>query len=265
MQFPGTNCEYETASVVEWAGMESEVFRWNRPSAEMETFDGFVIPGGFSYQDRIRAGAVASKKAICAALVNEAGKGKPVLGICNGAQILIETGLVPGPDSRVRMALADNKTGRKEGYHCDWVFIRNEPSPNPGVFSRLFAPGEIIPIPVAHAEGRFVSQDPDLLDTLEKKGRIGFRYCSSSGEILDRFPVNPNGAQRNLAGVYNQKGNVLALMPHPERGAWQRQIPADIQGRTSIPRCLNNLRVHGAGLLFFLSMKDYLSTGGAQQ
>lgn len=259
LQFPGTNCEYETASAVIAAGMEPEVFRWNRPAGELAGFEGFVIPGGFSYQDRIRAGAVAAKKSICAALVEEAEKGKPILGICNGAQILVETGLVPGPNTTVQMALADNKADGKEGYLCDWVFIRNEPTANPGAFSRLFTPGEIIPIPIGNAEGRFVTQDANLLDKLENNGQLGFRYCTSSGEILDSFPINPNGTEQNLAGVYNQQGNVLALMPHPERGAWQRQVPADIDIKRSIKRTLNNLREPAPGLTFFLSMKDFLA------
>ncbi|MGB3976213.1 MAG: phosphoribosylformylglycinamidine synthase I [bacterium] len=263
LQFPGTNCEYETAAAVSAAGMEPEVFRWNRSAVELAEFEGFVIPGGFSYQDRIRAGAVAAKKSICAALVDEADKGKPILGICNGAQILVETGLVPGPDSAVQMALADNKGEGKEGYLCDWVFIRNEPNPNPGAFSRLFKPSEIIPIPIGNAEGRFVTQDTNLLDKLESNGQLGFRYCTYSGEILDRFPINPNGTERNLAGVYNQQGNVLALMPHPERGAWLRQIPPDLEKNRILNRSLNNLRTPAPGLMFFLSMKDFLVRGRA--
>ncbi|MBN1879628.1 phosphoribosylformylglycinamidine synthase I [bacterium] len=266
LQFPGTNCEYETAAVIEAAGMTADVFRWNRRSSELAGFDGFVIPGGFSYQDRIRAGAVASKKAICAVLVEEAGKGKPILGICNGAQVLVETGLVPGNESRIDMALAHNKVIGKSGYHCDWAFIRNETQEKVGAFSRLFAPNEVIPIPVAHAEGRFVTKNANTLDTMVRNGQIGFRYCTSTGEVLEVFPVNPNGAQLNLAGAYNRAGNVLALMPHPERGAWNRQIPIDLERKGQ--RRLQGLeysRMQGPGMKFFLSMRDYILEGSPVQ
>ncbi len=264
LQFPGTNCEYETAAVVEYAGMHPEVFRWNRPASELNQFDGYVIPGGFSYQDRIRAGAVAAKKAICETLVQEAQTGKPVLGICNGAQILVETGLVPGPDMKIRMALADNKVAGKEGYHCDWVYIRNEADERPGAFSLLFEPKQVIPIPVAHAEGRFVTDETDMPEKLCRFGQAGFRYCTAKGDILDMFPVNPNGALMNLAGVYNREKNVLALMPHPERGAWMRQIPRDLEYASIKTRTLSSLRKSAPGLTFFLSMKKFIEKGDLQ-
>lgn len=257
LQFPGTNCEYETASVVEAAGMVPEIFRWNRPVEALSRFDGYVIPGGFSYQDRIRAGAVASKKAICTALVAAAAEGKPILGICNGAQILIETGLVPGhqPES-VEMALADNQVEGRSGYHCDWVYLRVEPN-NGFAFSRRFDDGDVIPVPVAHAEGRFVTTSQRVLDGIVANNQIGFKYCTADGKAVELFPVNPNGAQLNIAGLYNVAGNVLALMPHPERGAWQRQIPADIPCG-QLKRDLQELRQFGPGMKFFLSMKDYI-------
>lgn len=265
LQFPGTNCEYETAAVVEAAGMEAGIFRWNRSAVELRVYDGFVIPGGFSYQDRIRAGAVAAKKAICAALVEEAAKGKPVLGICNGAQVLVETGLVPGNESGIDMALAHNRVAGKSGYHCDWAFIRCERQQNPGAFSRHFEPEEVIPIPVAHAEGRFITRNPETLERIVRNGQSGFRYCTAAGEVIDVFPINPNGAQLNLAGVYNREGNVLALMPHPERGAWIRQIPRELETRQHVPPGLKGGRSHAPGMKFFQSMKNYIEQGGYQR
>nr|HPQ42175.1 phosphoribosylformylglycinamidine synthase I [bacterium] len=211
--------------------------------------DGYVIPGGFSYQDRVRAGAIAAKKAICSALVSATAAGKPVLGICNGAQVLVETGLVPGhTPEEVQMALADNRVEGREGYHCDWVYIRAEKNER-HAFSRRFDPGEVIPIPVAHAEGRFVTRDDDVLRRIVAENQVGFRYCTVRGQVVEMFPVNPNGAQLNLAGLYNVEGNVLALMPHPERGAWMRQVPADM-----------TLTEPGQapGMKFFLSMKDFI-------
>ncbi|MBN1295161.1 phosphoribosylformylglycinamidine synthase I [bacterium] len=252
LQFPGTNCEYETAAVIRAAGMDPEVFRWNRPADSLDVFDGYVIPGGFSYQDRVRAGAIAAKKSICSALVDAAARGKPILGICNGAQVLVETGLVPGHvPEHVEMALAENRVDGKAGYHCDWVYIRAETQPQ-HVFSRRFKRETVIPIPVAHAEGRFVTRDDAVLERIAAEGQIGFTYCMPDGRIVDTFPVNPNGAQLNIAGLYNVAGNVLALMPHPERGAWNRQVPRDLMGvreQSDGP---------AAGMQFFLSMRDAL-------
>lgn len=264
LQFPGTNCEFETAAVVRAAGMDAEVFRWNRAAADLDVFDGYVIPGGFSYQDRVRAGAIAAKKAICSALVNAAAAGKPILGICNGAQVLVETGLVPGhTPEEVQMALADNRVEGREGYHCDWVYIRAEGNKK-HAFSRRFAPGEVIPIPVAHAEGRFVTRDDAVLQRIVDQQQIGFKYCSERGQPVEMFPVNPNGAQLNMAGLYNVQGNVLALMPHPERGAWVRQVPVDMawqgtgSGAGKGKPTLDALRTPAPGMRFFLSMQDFI-------
>ena len=123
LQFPGTNCEFETLVAVKAVGMTGELFRWNRPAGELSGFDGFIIPGGFSYQDRVRAGAIASKEPVMNALKEEAAIGKPIIGICNGFQILVETGLLPG-SGKVDMALAQNVMVSKgnivrRGYYCD--------------------------------------------------------------------------------------------------------------------------------------------------
>ncbi|MDQ1283593.1 MAG: phosphoribosylformylglycinamidine synthase subunit PurQ / glutaminase, partial [Euryarchaeota archaeon] len=154
LQFPGTNCEFETLVAVKAVGMDGEIFRWNRSAAELSGFDGFVIPGGFSYQDRVRAGAIAAKEPVMSALKEEAGKGKPIIGICNGFQILVETGLLPGRAkgnvnagtnefcvnsnasgsgsicTSADMALAQNvmvTQGKivRRGYYCDWVALRH--------------------------------------------------------------------------------------------------------------------------------------------
>ncbi|HNQ55431.1 MAG TPA: phosphoribosylformylglycinamidine synthase subunit PurQ, partial [Methanothrix sp.] len=137
LQFPGTNCEFETLVAVKAVGMDGEIFRWNREAGELSSFDGFILPGGFSYQDRLRAGAIAAKEPVLAALKDEAGKGKPIIGICNGFQILVEAGLLPGragecaPDKSIDMALAQNVMVSKgkivrRGYYCDWVHLRHE-------------------------------------------------------------------------------------------------------------------------------------------
>jgi phosphoribosylformylglycinamidine synthase subunit PurQ / glutaminase len=264
IQYPGTNCEYETARALESVGIPADIFRWNRPADELKKYHGFVIAGGFSYQDRIRAGAVAAKKSIIGALMAEAEAGKPVLGICNGAQVLIETGMVPGISwGETEMALAANLAGSNRGYHCDWVFLRAEDQVQKGCFNRCFSPGEVIPIPVAHAEGRFTTRNPDTLTSILKNHQIAFRYCTPDGKIDSDFPFNPNGSIENIAGVYNPSGNVLALMPHPERAAWIRQIPVDLPLKFSQPRRsaqanIAKQRLPGPGASFFKSMKSYL-------
>ncbi len=275
IQYPGTNCEYETASAIRAAGMTPEIFRWNRDLPELDEFDGYVIPGGFSYQDRIRAGAVGSKKAIVRSLARAAEIGKPILGICNGAQILVESGLVPGISTgTVEMSLAGNRgndQGRiRTGYHCDWTFIKNHGGDTPGCFNLAFKPGEIIPVPVAHAEGRFITGDTDIIHAIEQSGQIGFQYCDTTGNCQTHYPVNPNGTVLNIAGLYNKQGNVLAFMPHPERAAWMRQVPGDLpvpfnkittgSGRHH----RSQLDAPGPGARFFESMKLYIQTRGEQ-
>ncbi|MBI4049563.1 MAG: phosphoribosylformylglycinamidine synthase I [Candidatus Doudnabacteria bacterium] len=201
IQFPGINCEYEGRRALRSAGLAAEFFRWNQDASELKNYDAFYIPGGFSYEDRIRSGAIAARDPIMDAIKLEAAKGKPVLGICNGAQILVEAGLIPGLDqNRLGASLAANN----RGYLNIWVSIRNESEPGRTVFNN-FPKGHEIRLPIAHGEGRFVIPQ-NLLDQLIANGQTVFRYL-----------VNPNGAVYNLAGVSNPEGNVLALMPHPER------------------------------------------------
>jgi phosphoribosylformylglycinamidine synthase len=130
IQFPVVNCEYETRRALVASGLEAEIFRWNLNVSRLSSFDAFVLPGGFSYQDRIRAGAIAAKDAIMEEIANQAQKAKPVLGICNGAQVLVEAGLVPGlSEGRVEMALGPNRTDGRSGYLCEWVYVKAmEPS-----------------------------------------------------------------------------------------------------------------------------------------
>jgi len=160
MQFPGTNCEFETLVAVKEVGMEGEIFRWNRPEEELSGFDGFIIPGGFSYQDRVRAGAVASKEPVLKALKEEAALGKPILGICNGFQILVEAGLLPGlvpGTGKVQMALAQNVMVSKgeivrRGYYCDWVYLRHDASSRRCSGSYQIEMGALLKIPIAHGD-----------------------------------------------------------------------------------------------------------------
>lgn len=218
--FPGTNCEEETLRAVRLAGLEAELVRWNQ-RLDTAAFDGYVLPGGWSYEDRVRAGAIAARDAVVTAIADEAARGKPVLGICNGAQVLIETGLVPGYGDGPAMALAANTLG----YRCAWVRLRLQIPPERTLFTGAFCEGDIIAMPVAHGEGRFITESRDVLDRLVAQRQIPFVYATADGEPATSFPDNPNGSVYAAAALCNPSGNVLALMPHPERGSWWRQHP----------------------------------------
>jgi phosphoribosylformylglycinamidine synthase I len=258
IQFPGVNCEYETAAAVRSIGLGAEIFRWNEDPALLAECAGIILPGGFSYQDRIRAGVVAAKDRIMDAVSELARGGKPVLGICNGAQVLVESGLIPGIHwEKVDLALAPNVMTDREGYFCTWVHLRKERSEC--LWTSRYLEGEVIPIPVAHAEGRFVTEDPSVLDDMKKNNQIALRYCEASGAIVDSFPTNPNGSVEGIAGVSNRDGNVLAMMPHPERATWLRQVPEDIAGAWQRKRCAaagrsERMEEEGPGRRFFAAL-----------
>lgn len=225
MQFPGVNCEAETVRALERAGLSAEVFRWTRPASELAAFAGFVLPGGWSYQDRVRAGALAAKLPLVEALAEQAAAGRPVLGICNGAQVLVEAGLVPG-EGAIELALARNRMPQRTGYLARWVTCRIEASEC--VFTHGLAVGARIAMPVAHGEGRFTSAKRGAIAALVAAGRTPLRYVGPDGEPTEAFPFNPNGAELAVAAVCNAAGNVLAMMPHPERvldvGAMARDL-----------------------------------------
>jgi phosphoribosylformylglycinamidine synthase len=259
IQFPGVNCEAETVRALARVRLTAEVFRWTRPAAELRGFSAFVLPGGFSYQDRVRAGAIAAKAELIEVLAQEAALGKPVLGICNGAQVLVEAGLVPG-GAGVELALARNRMPDRGGYYACWTHVRVEESPC--VFTRALVPGTVLPLPVAHAEGRFTSAEPAKLESLLRAGQVPLRYCDVEGRPATAFPVNPNGAEAAAAGVGNPRGNVLALMPHPERAqdlgamAWWVAGVWDERRRTALERV--QLDAPGPGLLLFDGLRRYL-------
>jgi phosphoribosylformylglycinamidine synthase len=217
--FPGMNCEHESRRALASVGVEADIVRSNEPAARIASYDGYLLPGGFSFEDRIRAGVVAAWEPAMETVARAAEAGKPVAGICNGAQVLLESGLVPGlRPGRVEMALALNDSGKRVGYTCDWRWVTGD----------LFE--EPVPLPFAHAEGRFVTGDPGVEAAVRRRGLVAARWCAPDGTVTPGWPVNPNGAWENAAALRSAGGNVVAIMPHPERANWAWQVPAEIAG-----------------------------------
>tara|TARA_S200000501_G_scaffold81164_2_gene73134 strand:- start:24711 stop:25970 length:1260 start_codon:yes stop_codon:yes gene_type:complete len=222
IQFPGSNTERETIKACKRVGLSPIEFFWNDSPDNLSQLKGYIIIGGFSYEDRSRAGVIAALDPILDQIKLESDKGKPVLGICNGAQILVESGLVPGSNSyNIGTALTDNKriiNGKIAGvgYYNTWASIKMQSKPNRCAFTRHIKQNDWLNIPLAHGEGRFVIPENNLSKIIDNK-QIIFRYCNNSGDIINEFPTNPNGSIYNIAALSNGAGNVLAIMPHPER------------------------------------------------
>ncbi|MBI2300433.1 MAG: phosphoribosylformylglycinamidine synthase I [Armatimonadetes bacterium] len=273
VQFPGSNCEAETAQALRAAGCRAEIFRWNREPRELDVFEAFVVGGGFSYQDRVRAGVIAAHEPIVGRLVGLAGEGRPVLGICNGAQVLVEAGMVPGlAGGAVEVALAPNRMTRdgvvvRRDYFCIWTHLRLGCAPERCVFTRAFEREAVAALPIAHGEGRFLSREPGLMEELAAGGQVVWQYCDPDGSVRDEFPTNPNGSTLAIAGMSNPEGNVLALMPHPERASWLRQVPQDLPGRYGAERRaaqgdVRRLESAGPGRKLFESLAHALQPVG---
>jgi len=199
--FPGSNCDYDAFHVITETLGEEGVYLWHKDH-DLRGADVVILPGGFSYGDYLRAGAIARFSPIMQEVAAHARAGGPVLGVCNGFQIACEAGLLPG-------ALMRNANLQ---FVSAEVRLRVENSDT--LFTSLYEPGEILRIPVAHGDGRYVAAQ-DVLDDLEADGRVIFRYADASGTIS--ADANPNGSERNIAGIISEGGNVLGLMPHPER------------------------------------------------
>lgn len=201
--FPGSNCDYDTYYVLkEVLAQDVEFIYYNEK--DIDRFDCVVLPGGFSFGDYLRPGALASKSHLAEALIEFAADGKFLLGICNGFQILTELHLLPG-------ALLPNENMR---FVCKDVYLRVENASTP--FTRKLEEGDVLRIPIAHHDGRYYVPDEELR-LLEERGQILFRYSDPSGEVNGKD--NPNGSVSNIAGVMNKEGNVFGMMPHPERAS----------------------------------------------
>jgi phosphoribosylformylglycinamidine synthase subunit PurQ / glutaminase len=199
--FPGSNCDHDTYHAVKHVLGEEARFVWHKETS-LAGADVVILPGGFSHGDYLRTGAIARFSPVMAAVTKFAAAGGPLLGICNGFQILLECGLLPGAMLRNR----DLK------FHCEFVDLRVERTDTP--FTSLAAPGQLLRLPIAHGEGNYYAP-PETMAELEAGDRIVFRYVDARGEATDA--ANPNGALANVAGICNAERNVVGLMPHPER------------------------------------------------
>jgi phosphoribosylformylglycinamidine synthase len=199
--FPGSNCDRDAAVALEAATGRPPAMVWHGDSVLPQS-DLIVLPGGFSYGDYLRSGAMAAHSPVMREVAERARAGTPVLGICNGFQVLTEAGLLPG-------VLMRNSTLK---FICRDVHLRVERTDT--AYARCYKKGEIVRFAIAHKDGSYFADDATL-ERLEGEGRVAFRYCDEEGAVTDE--ANPNGSCNNIAGVYNETGTVLGLMPHPER------------------------------------------------
>ncbi|HET6381168.1 MAG TPA: phosphoribosylformylglycinamidine synthase subunit PurQ [candidate division Zixibacteria bacterium] len=202
--FPGTWSERDFADLAEPLGWDVHLV-WHT-AGSLGGADAVVLPGGFAHGDHLRTGAIARFSPVMRAVEAFAQRGGPVLGSCNGFQILCEAGMLPG------VLLRNDHLE----FRCDWQHLRVEAACGPWLAAEEVRPGDVIRLPISHGAGRYHA-DPDVLDALEASGRVVLRYADASGAVTDA--ANPNGSAHGIAGIVNERGNVLGLMPHPERAA----------------------------------------------
>ena len=201
--FPGSNCDHDAMHAVKNVLKNPDTeFIWHKEESIGKNIDLVILPGGFSYGDYLRTGAIARFSPVMKEVIKFADNGGTVIGICNGFQVLCESGLLPG-------VLIRNEALK---FRCKWVNLRAENTDTR--FTNSLLPGEVIKIPIAHGEG-FYMADPEVIENLESNKQVVFRYSSDGGEIISE--ANPNGSFNNIAGIINKEGNVLGMMPHPER------------------------------------------------
>jgi phosphoribosylformylglycinamidine synthase len=247
----GINCDEETAAACELAGADAERVHVNRVAAgdcNLLDFAGLIIPGGFSYGDHLGAGkllAIDLIHRLQEPLVQFIADRRPVLGVCNGFQVLVKTGLLPGAATaavpRQTVTLAENASSH---YECRWVTLAVE-ARSPCIFTRGI--DQPLSLPVGHGEGRLVADD-DILDDLERANQVVVRYVDAGGKPAVRYPENPNGSSRAIAGICDAGGTVFGLMPHPDRAFLPELHPDWLRGQ---------LRREGDGLAIFRNMVTY--------
>ncbi|MCR4429974.1 MAG: phosphoribosylformylglycinamidine synthase subunit PurQ [Tepidanaerobacteraceae bacterium] len=226
IMFPGSNCDIDCYHVLsEVLGQPAE-YVFHKEKFGPGDFDLIVLPGGFSYGDYLRAGAIARFSPAMDSVLKAAEAGKLIIGICNGFQILLEAKLLPGAMKRNR----DLK------FHCHDVYLRVDNDETP--FTRLYKKGEIIRLPIAHGEGNYYA-DVQTIEKLKAENRVVFTYCDRDGNVSDA--ANPNGSVENIAGIINEQGNILGMMPHPERSS------EEILGNTDGKRLFESILRHIEG------------------
>ena len=224
--YPGTNSEDETLKVLSDVGLEAHLVHWSRAET-LAGYDAYVLPGGFAYEDRIRAGAIAAHDAMTDAVIEGASKGKLVLGICNGAQIVLEAGLVPGTGPVRRPTAAFTRNAPLGKFVCRHVHVRLAIDPQRCAITAALSKDAVIPAWAAHGEGRLAATDEHLREILSG-GHVAFVYAHGDGTMDER--AIPNGSALGAAALTNRQGNVLAIMPHPERDAWSFNHPDRASG-----------------------------------
>jgi phosphoribosylformylglycinamidine synthase len=216
--FPGNNCDTESARAATRNGFTAEQVLWNEIDRIGE-FDAYLLEGGFSFEDRGRSGAIAAREPIFDALREEAKKGKLILGVCNGAQMIVESGLIPVAEDPLPFSLAKNLRLTKEvhilgkGYYNTWCYLKAEREDT--AFTNKIE--KVLHVPIAHGEGRFASIDEVALASLKSGKNVAFRYCDEGGQVSDKFPTTPNHSVHATAAIVNNEGTIMGIMPHPER------------------------------------------------
>jgi len=255
----GTNCDEETKRSLEELSTKAEICHLNMiiKKRNLLDYDALVIPGGFSFGDYVRAGAILAK-GFLAKLGRDlkifVDEGRPVLGICNGFQVLVEAGLLPGFDGVSEYPEAVLATNLPIAYRCRWVYLRHENRGN-CVFTAKVLEGKVLRMPVGHAEGRFLfpkDKEDQHLEKIYDNDQLVFRYCREDGEPASgNYPDNPNGSFHDIAGICNADGTVFGLMPHPERAYYGWQLPDWTR--------MKSMKKYGDGRIIFESMVDYVA------
>lgn len=255
----GTNCDSETKRAFEELNVQADILHANDVGKRRNLLEYHVLvfPGGFAYGDYVRAGVIWAKW-ILAKLGRElkafVDENRPILGICNGFQVLVEAGLLPGFDGTSLYPEAALATNLPPGYNCRWIHLKQE-SNGKCVFTRHIRKGKTLRIPIAHSEGRFMfakQKERQLLERLYENDQLVFRYCTKNGRYAEEsFPENPNGSFHDIAGICNPEGTIFGLMPHPERAFYWWQQP-DWTKQQQMPQ-------YGDGKLIFEGVIEYLT------